>query len=78
MATDGFYPHITGYNAIQSRGAVLVTLQKALNKTASTFHDIHEMEGFLNDAVINNLALFKPPHGTFDVLLTTDPLDPML
>ena len=78
VATDGFYPHITGYNAIQSRGAVLVTLQKALNKTASTFHDIHEMEGFLNDAVINNLALFKPPHGTFDVLLTTDPLDPML
>ena len=37
-----------------------------------------EMLGDANEASIEKLALRRPPHGTFDLVFTTVPLDPML
>ena len=78
LATDGFYPHITGDNTRQSRATILMTMNGSFNTTTGTLSTVYEMKGISNYAVIDDIALYKPPHGIFEISLTTMPLDPML
>ena len=77
VPASGYHPYITGRNVRLQREAVLVSNPLMVQMNNETGLSA-EMLGDANEASIEKLALRRPPHGTFDLVFTTVPLDPML
>lgn len=78
VPTTGFYSHITGKNMRYSRDDVLIKMHKTFDTQDQATFDAPEMSGESNVAIVNDLGLRKPPHGTFNIVVRTSPSDSML
>jgi hypothetical protein len=78
VPTSGFYSHVVGTNMRRSRDIVLIRMHGAFNTSGQVTLAAPEMSGKSNEAIFHDLVLRRPPPGTFNLVIYTDPLDSML
>ena len=78
VPTSGFYSHVVGTNMRRSRDIVLIRMHEAFNTSGQVTLAAPEMSGKSNEAIFHDLVLRRPPPGTFNLVIYTDPLDSML
>ena len=62
----------------RSRDIVLIRMHEAFNTSGQVTSAAPEMSGRSNEAIFHDLVLRRPPPGTFNLVIYTDPLDSML
>ena len=62
----------------RSRDIVLIRMHEAFNTSGQVTLAAPEMSGKSNEVIFHDLVLQRPPPGTFNLVIYTDPLDSML